>query len=423
MSFFSKYNGCQVKLILLMFCLVLFPVHKTQAQVDSLRIASYNILKFPSADGATRIGDLRKVIEAVAPDILVVQEIESQAAVSTLLNQVMNHKQAVYQAAPFFDGPDTDSGLFYNQDKVTLLAFPNNLRSGVRDIMEYVLFAFGHEFTIYSTHLKAGSSASDQQQRLNQATFFRNHLNGLPSNSNFMLVGDYNMRSASEAAFIKLTENQADNDGRLFDPINQAGNWNNNNFFISIHTQSTRTTSFGGGATGGLDDRFDIILVSDAMRSGGGIDILPATYKAFGNDSDHFNLAINAGTNFSVPDSVADALHKASDHLPVVSDFAFGFPTSVNEGSQEPVSFSLQQNFPNPFNPATIIKYSLTKSSFVTLTVFNLLGQEVARLADEHKNSGEYQVIFDGKELGSGIYVYTLSAGGKSISKKLLLLK
>lgn len=422
MIFFLKHNGRHIKFIFLMFCFVLFPVQKIHGQIDSLRIASYNLLKFPSAEGPVRIEHFRKVIQAMAPDILVVQEIESEAAVLTFLSQVMNADQNIYQAAPFIDGPDTDNALFYNQNKIRLLG-PINIPTSVRDINGYVLLAFDQEFTIFSVHLKAGSSTSDQQIRLNQTTLLRNHLNGLSPNSSFMVVGDYNMRSASEAAFLKLTESQVDNDGRLFDPINQIGEWHNNSIFILTHTQSTRTTSLGGGATGGLDDRFDMMLVSDAMRSGGGVDIMPATYKAFGNDGDHFNLAINAGTNFSVPDSVADALHQASDHLPVVADFVFEFPTSVNGQNQKPVSFSLKQNFPNPFNPETTIKFLLANSSFVTLTVFNLLGQEVAALVDEFKTPGEYQVNFNGKELSSGIYVYKLSGGGKSVSKKLLLLK
>ena len=86
-------------------------------------------------------------------------------------------------------------------------------------------------------------------------------------------------------------------------------------------------------------------------------------------------------------------------------------------------SYKLNQNYPNPFNPATTIEFSLFKSGFVSLKVFDVLGQEVATLVDERKGVGNYLVTFDARDLPSGTYFYALSSGGFSEMKKMLLLR
>ncbi|PID63146.1 MAG: hypothetical protein CR986_00310 [Ignavibacteriae bacterium] len=88
-----------------------------------------------------------------------------------------------------------------------------------------------------------------------------------------------------------------------------------------------------------------------------------------------------------------------------------------------PNKIELSQNYPNPFNPVTKINFKLTKSSKVTLKVFNILGQEVATLVNKQLNSGTYNVDFNASKLASGMYIYQLNAGDVSISKKMTLLK
>ena len=88
-----------------------------------------------------------------------------------------------------------------------------------------------------------------------------------------------------------------------------------------------------------------------------------------------------------------------------------------------PSAFSLSQNYPNPFNPSTIINYQLPINSFVTLKVYDVLGNEVETLIDEEKPAGEYEIEFRVPEIGSGVYFYTLRAGEFVQCKKMLLLK
>ena len=98
--------------------------------------------------------------------------------------------------------------------------------------------------------------------------------------------------------------------------------------------------------------------------------------------------------------------------------------TSVRELSADaPSSFSLNQNYPNPFNPTTTISFSIPTSEFVTLKVFDVLGNEVATLVNEEKSNGIYKVDFNASNLSSGIYFYTLKAGRFLETKKLILMK
>jgi hypothetical protein len=93
------------------------------------------------------------------------------------------------------------------------------------------------------------------------------------------------------------------------------------------------------------------------------------------------------------------------------------------ENSDIPIDYELSQNYPNPFNPSTIINYQLPKSGYVSLIVFDVLGNEVAKLVEENKQSGKYEVTFDAPNLPSGVYFYTLSAGEFVSTKKMLLIK
>jgi hypothetical protein len=92
-------------------------------------------------------------------------------------------------------------------------------------------------------------------------------------------------------------------------------------------------------------------------------------------------------------------------------------------GKSGPTSFDLFENYPNPFNPSTLIKYSLPSNCHVTLKVFDILGREVMKLVDEQQEAGIHQVVFDAGNLSSGIYFYSIRAGQSSSVKKMLFAK
>lgn len=108
--------------------------------------------------------------------------------------------------------------------------------------------------------------------------------------------------------------------------------------------------------------------------------------------------------------------------VPLVQKFTKG-TTGIKELTELPTGYNLSQNYPNPFNPTTNIKFSIPETGFVTLKVYNTLGQEVATLINEIKSTGTYEVDFNASKLSSGMYVYTLSSGNIHISNKMILMK
>ena len=118
----------------------------------------------------------------------------------------------------------------------------------------------------------------------------------------------------------------------------------------------------------------------------------------------------------------------ANNNFAAATEFEIGTETSTTgienrQGNSLPENFKLEQNYPNPFNPTTNIKYSIPQSGFVTLKVYNMLGQEVATLVNQQQKVGEYNVDFDASNLASGLYVYSLKSGDYSLTKKMILLK
>jgi len=387
---------------------------------DTLRIASYNLLNFPGSDVTARLPYFRTVVQTMKPDVLVVQEMTSQSGTDTFLSSVMNvYQPALYTTIPFHDGPDTDNELFFNADKVSFVS-ASYIPTTLRHFAEYVLHIVGTSDTlrVYSVHLKASSGSANEQQRLAEATILRNYLNNLPAGSQFIIVGDYNIYRSDEPAFQKFLADEANNNGRVRDPLNAVGIWNDYNFRF-IHTQSPRVRAFGGGATGGLDDRFDMILTSYSLDD----NIIASSYTAYGNDGNHFNDSINRLPNAAVPDSVANALHYASDHLPVFADFVFDNVTSVSGGGTMPASYALEQNYPNPFNPGTRITYSIPARQFVSLKVYNVLGQEVATLVSGSQSAGTHTAAWDASALSTGVYIYRLQAGSFVAIKRMVLVR
>lgn len=103
--------------------------------------------------------------------------------------------------------------------------------------------------------------------------------------------------------------------------------------------------------------------------------------------------------------------------------FTVGLATAVEGEGDLPAAFALGQNYPNPFNPVTTIGYSLGRTGRATLTVHDLLGRTVAVLADGVREAGEHRVVFDASGLASGVYLYRLSADGKAVTRRLMLVR
>jgi hypothetical protein len=95
----------------------------------------------------------------------------------------------------------------------------------------------------------------------------------------------------------------------------------------------------------------------------------------------------------------------------------------VEENRPVRAEFGLGQNFPNPFNPTTVFRYQIPKSGYVSLQVFNSMGQRVATLVDGEKPAGLHQVEFDAAHLGAGVYHYRLRMEGFESTKNMVVAK
>ncbi len=181
-----------------------------------------------------------------------------------------------------------------------------------------------------------------------------------------------------------------------------------------------------------------------AVRTFAGADITTWTvsgsgtnYRIFaGNDS--CDIRIYATTNIanqpvhSFPFDVVAECSQFKFSAPFIGGYQI-LPRDLNDfsgvtgagtiSSVIPDKFSLEQNYPNPFNPVTNLEFGISDLGFVSLKVYDMLGKLVKTLVNENLNAGNYKVEFDGNNLSSGIYLYTLNADGITETKRMILLK
>ena len=155
----------------------------------------------------------------------------------------------------------------------------------------------------------------------------------------------------------------------------------------------------------------------DVERASAGKD---AIWEMIGFISGHGNS--NSPNNYSFIDN--KPLNGKSQYRlkQIDKDGAFKYSNAV-EVAAVILKYDLAQNYPNPYNPTTLITYSIPASSNVIVTVYNILGELIKTLVNENQEAGIYKVNFDAKGLGNGIYFYKIQAGNFAATKKMLLLK
>jgi hypothetical protein len=310
---------------------------------DTIAVMHYNLLNYGNTttyctQTNNNINDKAAAMGIICtyykPDILTVNEIGANSFAPThFLSNVLNINGINYYQSSTptnLSGGSLANFLFFDARKFVLKQ-QHALQTSVRDINIYTLYHNDpnlpfHQDTAFlkviTTHLKAGNTTADRAERavttkllMDSAAIWRDY----PT----ILSGDFNLYTASEQAWINLTQPQDTTFERFHDPINQHGAWQDNQLFAAIHTQSTRTTNNGCFATGGLDDRFDFILMNEKLKFASPFyQYIPGSYTTPGNNGNHLNQAINAGTNTSAPAIIIQALFDASDHLPVMMKLA-----------------------------------------------------------------------------------------------------
>jgi hypothetical protein len=412
-----------VKKILIPLLLLAFSVASAQ---DTLTIMYYNILNYVPGNSANT-ANLKNIVHYVNPDIFAVNEISDDTSAKHILQYVMNIDSTYhYKKADFVNGPDTDDMLFFNSDKLSLISH-DTIQTALRLINEYLLYYNDttylslHDtvyFDVYIAHLKSSTGTTNEQDRLNEVLKFKNYLTSHTFHNNVFFGGDMNFYSNTEPA---LTELQTAGTYKMNDPLDSIGSWHDNPLYAHIHTQSTRIRAFGGGATGGLDDRFDFIFTSNDVISGGSqLKYIPGTYATFGNDGHHLNDSLTAlPLDPDIPDSVTYSLYNQSDHLPVVMKTYLNFDASVPESNVQNDN-SIFNIYPNPASDMIKISSSISDSNY-KLEIFTIDGQK--KNSYELTNDFANQKSISLKNFQSGIYFIRILTQGKAFSKRLVIIQ
>ena len=298
---------------------------------DTITVATYNLLRYN--EDKDRNIHFKKVIDAIDADIYIAQELSNSMGVSNFLNNVLNSDNEDYLSAEFFDDNDIDQALFYDKNKFNLLS-TTTIPGDPRPILIYRLIHINTEkiFFVFNMHLKASKGSSNEIRRETQVDQLINYTKQMTDDHFFIAAGDFNIYSTDEPAYRKFFESTSTGFGKFNDLIKVEGKYNDP-VYAEIHTQSPRTAQFGGGASGGMDDRFDFILFSDSLFFGNKTFLIKESYTVYGNDGNHYNQAINVTPNTAVGQELADALHDASDHLPVYAEIIFSNDIVVPENN------------------------------------------------------------------------------------------
>ena len=330
-------------------------IQGVQAQ-DTIKFMTYNILNYPDVN-TSRIAYLKTIVQHIKPDVFLVNEITQPVGATNIISQALNQNGITYYAQSLYvQSPDDENMLFYNTQKLGLVD-QNTISTSLRDFNEYILYykepgmtaqSDTVYFYVYAAHLKAGNTASDIAQRGSETAVLKSYLSTRSYAENTVVAGDMNVYNNSEAAYINLTGSTQAN---LYDVVG-SGIWHSNAFYKMHFTQSTRIVAIDGGSTGGMDDRFDMVLFSDDMQTGTkGAKYIPGTYRAVGQDGLRLNSSLIDPLNNSEPTNVINALYYMSDHLPVYMEVAVGGNVGVNQESIAPLKV-----YPVPANDLLYVK-------------------------------------------------------------------
>ncbi len=311
----------------LLLILLLLPVAATAQQYDTVRVCTYNVLNFSNAANALdRIDEFRLILDEIKPHILLVQELANEEGKKMFGDSVAGRLERPLApiGGSFRTTQDSYVWIYHDPaqfDPVRTVILEDAVRDQVGVILHHR--SSGDSLVMLTMHWKAGDTPEDEARREESGRVILEQVRIARIFGGFSYIlcgGDLNVYDADEQGYRFLLF-------ELIDPIDRSGDWHDNADFADVHTQSPRARQFGGGVHGGMDDRFDQILLSPVLKNR----YVPGSYTVFGNDGNHFNDSINAMPNTAVSPETAQALHDASDHLPVYLDLVFEKKTTSVE--------------------------------------------------------------------------------------------
>ena len=405
----------------------LFLLSFTAWSQDTLTIMQYNLLYYGNYNSAfaqcyestnnTQHKDecIRTILSYVKPDIFTVCEF---GATQTLQDDFMRHNLNIYGVNYWqsdkiinYANEAIINHIFFDSRKLGLSKHVA-LRTHPRDTDIYELYLKTHSLAYGDTvklvcivaHPKAGEDGAGS--RYAQMQTVMNYVSQNYDTENVLIMGDFNMYGASESAYQVLTRTHSNTNALFIDPLANlggVGEWNNSYQFARFHTQSTRNEDVPCFSPGGLDDRFDFILMADEIKfSYKHLRYVPNSYKAIGNDGYHFNQSVNQGYNYAVTSELAQALHDCSDHLPVTMKLYTDVPgLGIDESETPTLEASVA---PNPASGVAKVSFFNPSAGVVQFELFSLQGQLLKRHS-EHFMNGAQQVELDLQDVPEGFYL------------------
>lgn len=413
-----------VFLVLFVFCSF------SQTRIKAL---FYNTLNYNSdVVSQEKTPYLKTILETVQPDLFMICELKNETASNYLFDNAIFPVNEKFKKATFRNvvspAKDLMQMVYYNAEKLFLEA-EEVIPTGVRDINHYT-FKINTEsietnpirIEVFVTHLKASTGAENRQQRLESVENFVRELDRLPSDSAVLFAGDFNFYTSNEEGFLKIID--ATNPIKLIDPINRLcptfpengidyfneNNFNNTYFwnnasFADVHSQSTRTSQLNGdGAGGGMDDRFDFIMISENLTTNPNLYYINNSYKTIGNNGNCYNSYVsNTDCTGEFSQDLRNALYFFSDHLPIALEIETPQNTLSISKNENPVKF-INSNLISDF-----LSLHLSKEN-CSIVIYNQLGQKVFEI----KNTLKSDIKIATSAFPKGIY-YVKTVGFKPL--------
>lgn len=428
----TRVNTCS---ILRSFCLLLsFFAPNLCAQttsslpgtIDTVRVMQYNLLNYGNSANSPYYKNARlaTIVQYARPDVLGVNEVFSQPA---LLDSILAALGPGWAHAAYSNaGGETQTNSLFYKSSTFLLHSQTLVSSNLRDIIAYRLqyrdaLTAAHDtvfLTVIVCHLKASPGSAEEAERAVETATIAAYI-AQSGSDNYLVMGDMNVYSSTEAAYQNLVANPTLS-ARLYDPISRPGAWSGNASFADIHTQSPRTvnTLGDGGASGGLDDRFDQILVSGpVIGDSAGVKYLPGSYQTVGQDGQHYNGSLlDAPGNTSAPAQVVQALYEMSDHLPVRADFVLHTVVAATGLEADVVATVPTMTVVNPIQDGWLDVRLGAGFSTVRMRLVDMDGRAVWRWTGDAQ-SGQLREWIGG-DMPPGVYALIAeSAAGRAVQR------
>ena len=410
-----------------------------------IKTMMYNLLNYSNSTvSQNKTPFLSTILNEVNPDLFLVCELVDVQGSDYLFNNAVLPHNSDFQKATFESNQSSSTDLqqmvYYNAKKL-ILESSRVIQADTRDINHYTFKINTTNsatdpilLEVFVTHLKASTGTSNRLRRLASIEDFVTALNDIPTTSHVLFAGDFNFYTSNEEGYQELID--PTNRIVMIDPINRPAqafpndgtdyfdpsNYNINYFwrsnaFADIHSQSTRTSNAGlidtSGSTGGLDDRFDFIMMSENFNTSSDLFYINNSYKSIGNNGNCYNSFINnSSCNGTYSQNLRDALIEFSDHLPIVMEIETPQNTLSTENYAQDVKF-LKSNVVRDVLEITLN----TNSTFKEFYIYNINGQLIKSV--NAKNLVNNSLTIDVEHLSNGIYY--LSA--QNFSKPLKFVK